>query len=157
MKHALTILTVLGLAAFPSLASAAPSFEDTVRQFLSAETRFDPAAMAPFLAADYTEISPVGDLDSRNAVLSFYAPEHRISVTLSAPERLAVHNEAASSVVCFRLIFRFRPPGQKEDTPLVERVMIGSFTGRLRKNDRGDAWQIVHAQYTPIRPTPHKQ
>lgn len=155
MKHLLATVAVIGIAVLPSPVQAAPRFEDTVERFLSAETRFDPAAMAAFMAPDYTEISPVGDLDTRQAVLSFYAPEHWVPVTLSPQERLASHDDVTSSVVCFRLTFRFRPPGQKEDTPLVERVMIGSFAGRLRRNGTGETWEIVHAQYTPVRPAAH--
>lgn len=42
-----------------------------------AQRTFDQAAMDRLLAEDYVEVSPVGDVDPRAKVLSFYTPEAR--------------------------------------------------------------------------------
>ena len=42
-----------------------------------AQRTFDQAAMDRLLTDDYVEVSPVGEVDSRAKVLSFYTPEAR--------------------------------------------------------------------------------
>ena len=46
-----------------------------VKKMTDAQINYDAAALDQIFAADYIEISPVGEFDPRQKVLGFYSPE----------------------------------------------------------------------------------
>src|SRR5262245_7898698 len=59
------------------------AIEVLLKQFVEAQRSFDLKQIDASLAPDYVEISPVGEVDPRAKVLTFYAPEKRVA---DAPE-----------------------------------------------------------------------
>ena len=43
--------------------------------FVQVRNQFDQAAMIAMMAREYQEVSPVGEVDSRERVIGFYAPD----------------------------------------------------------------------------------
>jgi hypothetical protein len=57
-------------------------------QFVHAQASYDLDALRRLTAENYVEVSPVGDLDSRDRMLGFYAPANKlegVTVVLSEP------------------------------------------------------------------------
>ncbi|WP_294323790.1 nuclear transport factor 2 family protein [uncultured Sphingomonas sp.] len=73
----LAAATMVGGAPADAAPKPAAAVEALVDRFDAARAAFDPPALAATLAEEYVEISPVGTVDSRAAVLSFYTPDHR--------------------------------------------------------------------------------
>lgn len=67
-----------------------------VERFETARTRFDPAALDRTLAPDYEEISPVGDVDTRDKVLGYYAPEAKRPAPPMTNSDIVVHARGRS-------------------------------------------------------------
>ncbi|GEN14201.1 hypothetical protein NCH01_06320 [Neoasaia chiangmaiensis] len=103
--------------------------------------------MALLMASDYTEISPVGDVDKRADVLRFYEPRGKVpaSVALSMP---SVVPYGHIDLVTVRLAFDLTLEGR-----IIHRSMIASFI--LRRE--GGVWLIEHAQYTPYHSGRHAE
>ncbi|MET0320034.1 MAG: hypothetical protein ABW069_04845, partial [Duganella sp.] len=61
-------------------ASAAPADTELValvQRYAEAQSNFDQAAIRAATDEQFVEISPVGEVDSREKVLSFYAPDQK--------------------------------------------------------------------------------
>ncbi len=140
MRTSLSILAPVAMLA----ASPAPA-QDTailalVDRFEAVRLRYDPVALAATLAPDYEEISPVGTVDPRAAVLGFYAP--------------AARRPAPAMTVDETIVYA------RGDTALVTRrqsiALPGGTTRSLRvryvARRSGGSWLLVSAQYTPIPP-----
>ena len=125
-------------------ASAAPqpstAVEALVDRFDAARAAFDPAALAATLADDYVEISPVGTVDSRAAVLGFYTPDQRRPVPPMRHDERVVRMAGTAAFVTERKLLTL-PDGTTRT------IRIGYVARRV-----GNGWRLVSAQYTPIPP-----
>ena len=119
-----------------------------VSQFTNAQTAYDAKTIDSVLTADYIEISPVGEFDPREKVLTFYTPEAKaaaasVAATVEATEH-SIRNYGKFAVVIVRLNYKMTAGG-KDLPPRSIRV---SYVMRKEK----DLWKIASAQYTGIRP-----
>ncbi|MBI0475532.1 nuclear transport factor 2 family protein [Sphingomonas sp. MA1305] len=128
------------LAAAP--ASLATDVGQLVDRFNAARTAFDDRSLAATLAPDFQEISPVGDVDSRDQVIGFYRADQRKPVpTMTSSERsVALHRDWA--LVTERVSFDMAKP----DGTTVTR----SLRVRYVAVKAGAGWQLASAQYTGI-------
>ncbi len=129
--------------AAPATAAPGPSaaVEALVDRFDAARAAFDPAALADTLADDYIEISPVGTVDSRAAVLGFYAPDHRNPAPPMRQDERVVRVTGSFAAMTERKLLTL--PGGS-----VRAIRVGYVARRA-----GGGWRLVSAQYTPIPPT----
>lgn len=109
-----------------------------VERFETARTQYDPVALSKTLASDYEEISPVGTVDSREAVLGFYAPDKKRPVPAMTDDDITIRTVGNIAVVTLRK--SFTPPGSPARSIRVRYVAQGT---------RG-TWRLISAQYTPI-------
>lgn len=125
-----------------------------VRQLAEAQKNYDAVKLDAILAADYVEISPAGEVDSRAKVLAFYAPEKKsarqgelISYEL---DEITSRIYGDTAIVVARLPFTIKTP----DGQSMSRAFRCTFVCRRT----GGKWRIASAQYTGIRPaqTPAK-
>lgn len=118
--------------------SRAATFKDAVDHLLESERRFDPSAMSNSMCASYAEISPVGDIDHRSEVLSFYKPQDMIPVTMKAD---ILENGSLGGVqfIVEKLSFNFQAGGKHHESTLV-----GSFYGEME----GATYKVCRVQYT---------
>jgi ketosteroid isomerase-like protein len=113
-----------------------------VDRFNAARTDFAADDLAATLAPDYQEISPVGDVDSRDQVIGFYRPDRRVPApAIKSSERaIALHGDWA--LVTERRSFDVpRPDGS---------VVTRSLRARYVAVRHGATWQLASAQFTPI-------
>lgn len=119
-----------------------------VREMINAQTNFQPEVLDRILTADYIEISPVGEFDSRAKVLGFYKPElkpaaEKSTVKVEADE-FSIRQYGDFAVVITRLNYTITNEGK----PLSPYSIRATIVCRREKA----AWKIVSAQYTGIRP-----
>lgn len=97
MKLLFAVALALALAFGATTARAADPREKallaTVQAVLDAQIRFDQKALDALLAPDYVEVSPLGDVDERAEVLSFYTPEARAQMLAAGMEPLSNRTE----------------------------------------------------------------
>ena len=118
--------------------------EVLLHTFVDAQRTFNLKQLDELLAADYVEISPAGEVDPRDKVLSFYAPDKKIAdPPPAALDEITtrVFDETAVSIA--RLTYLMKGP----DGAAAPRSMRCVFVTRIV--DR--KWKLVSTQYTPIR------
>jgi len=118
-----------------------------VRQLTDAQSKFDPATLERIYASDFIEISPIGEVDSREKTIGFYRPEanpDRDKVkTGVTTEEFVIRTYGNFAVVIARITFAQAEPSARP--PFSVRA---TFVCRKEKG----AWKIGSAQYTGIRP-----
>ncbi|MEO8678944.1 MAG: nuclear transport factor 2 family protein [Vicinamibacterales bacterium] len=151
----ITILLIVTLVTASGLVFAQPAgkddlaLKDLVKQLIDAQIRYDVATLDKLFTADYIEISPVGEFDTRDKVLSFYAPQKKsdpakMSMKLETSE-YSIRSDGQVAIVIARLNMAITAAG-KAMPPASMRV-----TFVLRKE--GSAWKFASAHYTGIRPS----
>lgn len=139
----------------PLIAAASDPTEalllDRANALLQAQLAFDPPAMERLLAPGYLEVSPVGDVDSRDAVLGFYSSEAKAKAAAGPmptratldDARIAVHGDAATLIARETI----RMPAGDGTREIAMRVQF-----QFRRID--GQWLLASSQYTGIRPAP---
>lgn len=134
------------MAAGTTAAMAAPVDEELtalVKRYAEAQGSFDLGTLKAVTAESFVEISPVGEVDPREKMLSFYAPEQkRPSPQLKIDEPL-VRVFGDSAVVYTRLTYTM---GSGETARTF--AMRAGYVAQLKDGK----WMLVSAQYTGIRP-----
>lgn len=130
------------------------ALKSLVKQMTDAARNHQPDALDKLFTADYIEISPVGEFDSREKVLGFYKPElkqpaDKMSVNLEISD-YSIRNYGKFAVVIARFDYTITRDGNQ----LPPRGVRVTIVCRKEKN----AWKIASTQYTGIRPpqTPPK-
>jgi hypothetical protein len=114
-----------------------------VKRHAEAQGSFDVATLKAITAENYVEISPFGEVDPREKMLSFYAPEQkRPSPQLKIDEPL-VRVFGDSAVIYTRLSYTM---GAGETARTF--AMRAGYVAQLKDGK----WLLVSAQYTGIRP-----
>lgn len=133
------------VAASPAAAKGAEEGQLAVLvgDFLRARDGFDQARVDAMMAPEYQEISPIGEVDSRAAVLGFYAPEKRTPAPPMTLSDTAVRPFDRFALVTTTITYTF--PGA--DGQPQARSMRAMFVLRPVKA----TWQFVSTQITPIR------
>ena len=129
------------------------ALKNLVRQMTTAQTDFQPDTLDKILTADYIEISPLGEFDTREKVLGFYKPEmkppaDKMSVNVEATD-FSIRNYGKFAVVIAQLNYSMTNEGK----PLPPRSIRVTYVCRMEKG----AWKIASAQYTGIRPPQNVQ
>jgi ketosteroid isomerase-like protein len=137
-------MRVMVLAAAASVAAPAAAQEGPVRalveRFEAARVAFDPAALDATLAPEYEEVSPVGEVDSRAAVLGFYAADRKRPAPPMSSDETIVRMLGDTALVTARRSIAV--PGGP----------VRSIRVRYVAQRAGGRWRLVSAQYTPIPP-----
>jgi hypothetical protein len=115
-----------------------------LRTLVDSQVAFDQKKMDTVLAPDYVEISPVGDVDQRAKVLSFYDPAEKgyAPVGKAALEEVSTRTYGDTAVTVSKLTFNLQTP-----QGVIARPMRAVFVTR----NIGSRWLIVSSQFTPIR------
>lgn len=147
LKVFVLILFLSSVSAFAQSKDDA-ALKSLVKQMTDAQKSFQPEILDKIFAADYIEISPVGEFDPREKVLGFYKPElkppiDKMSVMLTADE-YSIRSYKDFAIVIVRLNYTMTSEGRT----LPSRSMRATIVCRKEKG----AWKIASAQYTGIRP-----
>lgn len=112
---------------------------------VEAQKNYDAEAMAKILAADYVEVSPLGEVDTRAKVLSFYTPERKAKsgeLTDYRLEEITTRVYGNSAVVVARLPFAMNAGGT---------ATRGAFRCTFVLMKTKGQWKLVSSQFTTIR------
>lgn len=122
---------------------------NVIQQLADAQRQFDQAALDRLLTADYIEVSPVGDVDDRAKVISFYSADAKAkspvvsSIVIDEPN-VRIDGDHASVIV--RQTTTVGPAASS-------RTVVMRVTAHLRRSN--NVWRILSTHYTAIR-TPAK-
>jgi ketosteroid isomerase-like protein len=116
-----------------------------IGDLVRAQQNFDAATLGALTTVDYFEVSPVGELDSRDKMLGFYAPDKKTAAPAAEIREPVVRIFGDTAIVIAKLSYTVQPPGQ----PARVMEMRATFVAR-READR---WKLASAHYTGIRPT----
>jgi ketosteroid isomerase-like protein len=146
LRHSYVLFaSVLGSLIAVGGASAAPGDSELialVQRHAQAQTNFDQATLKATTAENFVEISPVGEVDTREKMLSFYAPEQKRSSPQLRLDEPAVRIFGDTALVSARLSY-----GLNQDGVARTFAMRAGYVARLVDNQ----WLLVSAQYTGIR------
>ncbi len=140
MNFLMAGLVLVGAATAPMAATQDAPLRALVERFEAARTGFDPAALDRTLAPDYEEISPIGDVDTRDKMLGYYAPEARHPAPPMVSTDIVVHVQGPMGIVTARRTISL-PNG-------TTRSVRVRYVARKAQAD----WRLVSTQYTPIPP-----
>ena len=140
----------IAAAALVSAPVAAQSVEVDIQKlgqraeaFVRVRNQFDQAAMIAMMAPEYQEVSPVGEVDSRERVIGFYAPDKKKPAPPMTITETIARPAGTIGVVTMRVAYAV--PGK--DGQMQTRALRAGFVARRIKGD----WQFVSLQFTPIR------
>lgn len=135
----------LAFSAQPAL--AAPDDADViklVRQHVAAQAGFDTATLAQITTDNYTEVSPLGEVDPREKMLAFYAPEKKTATPDIAVEEPLVRIDGDMAVLIARLAVSVPGPNGQ----LRQMALRASYVAKKAAT----GWKLMSAQYTGIAP-----
>lgn len=146
-------LTILFfLAIFCSVSSSAQTSDEQklkalLKQMTDAQTAYDAAALNRIFTLDFIEVSPVGEFDPREKVLSFYTTKAKaeagnMSASLDISE-YSIRTYEKFAVVISKFTYTVTADGK----PLPPRSMRVTIVFRKEKGE----WKIASAQYTGVR------
>lgn len=137
---------LLVMMAGTGFAYAAPVEEELtalVKRHAEAQGSFDQAALKAITAENYVEISPVGEVDPREKMLSFYAPEQKRPGPQIKVDEPLVRVFGDSAVIYTRLTYTMGT-----DSAARTFAMRAGYVAQFKDGK----WLLVSAQYTGIRP-----
>lgn len=111
--------------------------------YLAAQRNFDVAALSALTASNFVEISPVGEVDNREKMLSFYAPDKKRPAPAMRYEQVHAWKNGASGTIIGKVIYTIMPPGGEART--------SELTAAFQLHKSKGKWKLVAAQYTPVR------
>ena len=153
MKRNLLLLIALILsAAFTAAAQNDAKDEAALRslvdQLTTAQAEYNAAALDRLFTADYIEISPAGEFDPRDKVLTFYTPEWKAKsggMAISIEEKYpSIRIYGPTAVVITEMEYTLSKDGQSRPGPKIMATIVA-------RKEKG-IWKIASAQYTGIRP-----
>lgn len=131
--------------ATPVVAQADNALVELVRSFVEAERAYDQEKIATLVTQDYAEVSPLGDVDTHDAFLGFYAADKKRPVPVTKLSEPLVRSYGDAASIILRLSFDLpAPPAQPPRTVSMRASFLAVRSGA--------GWKIAAAQYTPIRP-----
>jgi hypothetical protein len=146
IRNSLWLTAVLVASAIVPAQAATPAAEISAVQlaqdYVRATSGFDQALLQQILAPDYQEISPVGEVDVRDKVISFYPA----AAKAKAPQVTPVLSELTSRVYSEALVISTGKLTYSFAGTPHSRSMRVQFVSALQHN----RWQLVSAQFTGI-------
>ncbi|MEM8510818.1 hypothetical protein RCH14_000109 [Massilia sp. MP_M2] len=119
------------------------SVSELVQRFATAQGTFDRATLEALTAENYSEISPLGEVDPRAKMLSFYVKHDDKPLPAISVDEITTRVLGNTAIVLARVSYAMTVGGQSRTASL-----RSSFVALQQDG----AWKLVSAQYTPIRP-----
>lgn len=139
------LVACCSLAPFSQAAfDTAGQVNDLVKRFTEAQQKMDVPTLQALTAENYVEVSPLGEVDTRERMLTFYVKKDE----KQALPALTVEDSTArllgdTAVVIAKVSYASVVEGQNRTFSLRTTFVA---------EKRNGVWKLVSAQYTPIRP-----
>jgi ketosteroid isomerase-like protein len=119
-------------------------FKSLVLKLVEAQRNYDASTLAALLHSDYLEISPVGEVDHRDKVLSFYHASNKVSGHNSPQIEVSELETKINGDFAFVIAKEtFISPNNARQFSMRVSFTLHKVQGR---------WLFYNAQYTGIRP-----
>lgn len=138
-------ILLAGCSIAAQVALAAPAEDEVktlVQRFTAAQSGFDAATLKTLTADNYIEISPLGEVDPREKMLSFYGKKDDKPRPEIGVDEMSTRVLGDSAVTIGRVFYSMNAGGQTRTFSL-RSVFVAA--------KQGGSWKLVSAQYTPIR------
>jgi ketosteroid isomerase-like protein len=144
-SNTLCIAGVLACLSITAAHAATPeqSVSELVQRFATAQGTFDRTALEALTAENYIEISPLGEVDPRAKMLSFYVKHDDKPLPAITVDEITPRVLGNTAIVLAKVSYAVTVAGQTRTAAL-----RSSFVA----HQQDGAWKLVSAQYTPIRP-----
>ena len=144
-SNMLCIAGVLACLSITPAHAATPeqSVSELVQRFTTAQGTFDRAALEALTFENYIEISPLGEVDPRAKMLSFYVKHDDKPLPAITVDEITPRVLGNTAIVLAKVSYAMTVGGQTRTSAL-----RSSFVAQQQDG----AWKLVSAQYTPIRP-----
>jgi ketosteroid isomerase-like protein len=119
------------------------SVSELVQRFATAQGTFDRTALEALTFENYIEISPLGEVDQRAKMLSFYVKHDDKPLPAITVDEITPRVLGNTAIVLAKVSYAMTVGGRTRTAAL-----RSSFVAQQQDG----AWKLVSAQYTPIRP-----
>lgn len=130
---------VAGLPCIAFAGDGAGSPEEAAQRYFRAEAQFDQDALKAVLDPQFVEISPLGEVDEHDKVLSFYTPDQKVEPPPMQFEPYVVRLHGDFAVISTRATMTMKEQSR-------------SMTVGLTARRGAEGWKLLSAQYTVFRP-----
>jgi ketosteroid isomerase-like protein len=117
---------------------------ELVQRFTNAQAAMDASTLAALTADNYIEVSPVGEVDPREKMLTFYVKDEKRVLPAMKVEDSTTRLLGETAVVIAKITYTQVVEGQPRAFSLRSTFVAEKI---------GGTWKLVSAQYTPIRPS----
>jgi len=124
-------------------ATSEQSVSELVQRFTTAQSTFDRTALEALTFENYIEISPIGEVDPRAKMLSFYVKHDDKPLPAITLDEITPRVLGNTAIVLAKVSYAMTVGGQTRTSTL-----RSSFVALQQDG----AWKLVSAHYTPIRP-----
>jgi uncharacterized protein (TIGR02246 family) len=145
-NHILYSAGLLACLSIPVAHAATPeaAVNELVQRFATAQSTVDRATLAALTLENYIEISPLGEVDPRDKMLSFYVRKDDKPTPAITVDEITTRVLGTNAVVLAKVSYAMTVGGQTRTASLRSTFVALQQDG---------AWKLVSAQYTPIRPS----
>jgi uncharacterized protein (TIGR02246 family) len=145
----LCVTSLSGRLLAQSDSSAEAAVKTLVQSFIKAQQTFNPAVLKEDTTENYIEVSPLGEVDKRDAVLKFYDPADRVEVPSASitDEQIRFFKDMAVDIVAIKYTVADKQASSHD-------VQIRATFVAVQQQG---VWKLASAHYTSIQPkTTHK-
>ncbi len=130
--------------AFPApMSTQEEALQQVVERFTQAQVGFEPSVLRDLTAAEYIEVSPLGEVDPREKMLGFYAVENKVEAPAATVSEFNVRVLGETAVVIAKVTFEMKGAAAKMPTHALRETFVARQTA--------DGWKLVSAQYTAVQ------
>ncbi len=141
MFGSFALAIIAGCSSVPAVSpGSSADLEALARAYVQAQFSFDQQAIRDLTAPTFVEISPKGEVDERDKVISFYAPEKRTNAPSYTISNAKVRTTNDTAVVTQTITI-----GESPRTISLSQGLTAAYV-------RGK-WKITSSQTTPIPPS----
>ena len=145
-SNTLSIAGALACLSITPAHAATPeqSVSELVQRFATAQGMFDRTALEALTGESYIEISPLGEVDPRAKMLSFYVKHDDKPLPAITVDEITTRVLGNTAIVLAKVSYAMTVGGQTRTA-----AVRSSFVALQQHG----AWKLVSAQHTPIRPS----
>jgi hypothetical protein len=112
-------------------------------RYIEAQRSYDVATLRAITEDNFIEISPIGELDERDKMLGFYAPDKKVTpppaTVVDGATRVFGDAALQITTISFTMMVEDKPR-----TASIRAVFVAHL--------QGGQWKLVSVQYTGVRP-----
>jgi ketosteroid isomerase-like protein len=144
MKYAVLLCSCAAvMPAGQAAVDPAKPVNDLVQRFTEAQQKMDVPALKALTAENYVEVSPLGEVDMREKMLTFYVRDEKQVPPAMTVEDITTRLLGDTAVVVAKVSYTSVIEGQSRTFSLRSTFVAEKL---------GGVWKLVSAHYTPIRP-----